>query len=235
MNVVRSAVVASRHGQIVQKRTNFMKSFKSFIKVDKYEPPYVHLVQVGDPCLRQVSDPVPEDCLTAPEIKFLLNRLEKVRNDYKLVGISAPQIGINLRIFIACFDKDAMKTHKPEVVKAKEMSLMPLTVFINPEIKITDHKKVIFEESCGSVMGYAADVARAYAIEVTAYDENGEKKTKRYSGWNARIIQHEFDHLNGILFTDVMDRKSFRCTNWEIINRKAGKIEIPFYPKSVWD
>lgn len=193
------------------------------------------IVQVGDPCLRQVCDVVPEDCITSPEIKFLLNRLEKVRNDYRLVGISAPQIGINLRVFLASFDKDAMKNFTKEAIQMKEMSLMPLTVFINPQIKILDHRKVTFEESCASIMGYAADVPRAYSIEVTAFDEHGDKKTASYSGWNARIIQHENDHLNGIMFTDIMDRKTFRCTNWDMVNRKAGKLEIPFYPKSVWD
>lgn len=190
---------------------------------------------MGDPVLRRVSDPVPEDCLTSPEIKFLLNRLEKVRQDYSLVGISAPQIGINLRILIACFDKEAMKNFKPETIKAKEMTLMPLTVFINPEIQIIDKRKVLFEEFCASFMGYAADVPRAHSIEVTAFDETGKKITKEFSGWNARIIQHENDHLNGIMFTDLMDRKTLRCTNWDMVNRKAGKIEIPFYPKKVWD
>jgi peptide deformylase len=161
--------------------------------------------------------------------------MEKVRNDYRLVGLAAPQIGVNLRIFLACFDKDALKNFKPETVKAREMQLMPLTVFINPEIKVVDSRRVTFEESCASIMGYAADVTRSHTVEVTAFDENGEKRTKNYSGWNARIIQHEFDHVNGVVFTDIMDKTSFRCTNWEMVNRKQGKIEIPFYPKSVFD
>jgi peptide deformylase len=200
-----------------------------------FEKSFLDIVQVGDPCIRRVSDPVPEDCLTAPEIKFLLNRMEKVRSDFRLVGIAAPQIGVNLRVFLACFDKEAMKSKTKETIEAKEMSLMPLTVFINPEIKVVDRRKVTFEESCASIMGYAADVTRAYSVEVTAYDENGEKRTNLYKGWNARIVQHENDHLNGVVFTDIMDKKTFRCTNWDMVNRKAGKIEIPFYPKSVWD
>lgn len=193
------------------------------------------IIQVGDPILRTVSDPVPVDLITSKEITFLLNRMEQVRRNYGLVGIAAPQIGINLRIIMASYENEVLKKFSPEVRKSKELSLMPLTVFINPEIKVLDHRKVTFEESCASVTGYSADVSRPYSIEVTSFDEKGVKQTEKYSGWNARIIQHETDHLNGTLFTDVMDRKTLRCTNWEMVNRKAGKIEIPFYPKKIFD
>lgn len=193
------------------------------------------IVQIGDPVLRVNCDPVPEDLITSKEVIFLLNRLEQVRQKYGLVGISAPQIGINLRIFLASFEKDVLKEFTPDVQKSKEMSVMPLTVFINPEIKVLDHRKIIFEESCASVTGYSADVPRPHSIEVTSFNEKGVKKSEKYSGWNARILLHENDHLNGILFTDLMDRKTFRCTNWDAVNRKAGKIEIPFYPKKIWD
>lgn len=189
------------------------------------------LVQIGDPVLRAQSDPIPEDLIKSREVIHLLNTLEKVRRNFNLVGISAPQVGVNLRVFLACFDENAMKKFKPPVQKAKELSIMPLQVFINPELKIVDHRKVIFEEACGSVMGMAADVARCLSVEVTALDEEGKKFTKVYSGWNARILQHENDHLNGILFTDLMEKKTLRNTNWEMVNRKAGRIEVPFYPK----
>lgn len=117
--------------------------------------------------------------------------MEKVRRSYNLVGLSAPQIGINLRIFIACFDNENMKSFTPAAQKAKELSILPLTVFINPEMKVLDHRKVVFEEACGSVVGFAAEVPRYYSIEMTGFNENGEKITQSYSGWNARIMQHE--------------------------------------------
>lgn len=157
-----------------------------------------------------------------------------MRRAYGLVGIAAPQIGVNLRVFIACFNEENMKNFEPAVQKAKELSLMPLTVFINPEIKILDHKKITFEEGCGSFIGYTAEVSRCYSIEVTSLNEKGESTTKQFSGWNARIIQHENDHLNGVLFTDIMDNKTLRCTNYHIINQKAGRVEIPYYPKKKW-
>lgn len=111
------------------------------------------------------------------------------------------------------------------------MSTFPFTVFINPEIKVLDHKKIVFEESCASIIGYAAEVPRNYKVEVTAFDSEGKQFSHTFSGWNARIVQHEIDHLNGIVFTDLMNRKTLRCTNWEMVNTKGGRIEIPFYPK----
>lgn len=157
--------------------------------------------------------------------------MEYVRKSYQLVGIAAPQVGINLRIFIACFDENVLKSFEPSIQQSKKMSILPLTVFINPEIKILDHRKITFEESCGSFIGYAADVARALSCEITWFNEEGEENKQKFTGWNARIVQHEIDHLNGILFTDLMNPKTLRCTNYHIINQKAGRVEIPFYPK----
>lgn len=157
--------------------------------------------------------------------------MKQVQQSYKLVGLASPQIGISLQIFIMSFGDHLKDKFTPEVYAAKEMSTFPFTVFINPQIKIVDHKKMVFEESCASVVGLAAEVARSYSVEVTAFDLKGNEMKYILKGWNARIAQHEMDHLNGTLFTDLMNRKTLRCTNWEIVNAKAGRIEIPFYPK----
>lgn len=125
----------------------------------------------------------------------------------------------------------AKEKQKPEVWKAKEMQLLPLTVFINPEIEILDHKKVVFEESCASIVGFAAEVARNYSVKVKAFNENGELTEHLFTGWTARIAQHEYDHLQGILFTDIMNRKSLRNTNWQSVNSHGGRLSVPYYPK----
>jgi peptide deformylase len=157
--------------------------------------------------------------------------MKKVQENYSLVGLASPQIGIELRVFILSFGDHLKEKFKPEVYKAKEMSNFPSTVFINPAIKVLDHKKVIFEESCASIVGFAAEVARNYSVQVDALDANGKPISHVFTGWNARIAQHENDHLEGILFTDIMDRKTLRCTNWETVNAKSGRIEVPYYPK----
>lgn len=181
--------------------------------------------------LRKVADPLPVDLITTPEIRFLVKQMRSVMEAYNLVGIAAPQIGISLRIFLLSFGDHLKEKFKPEVYAAKEMSTFPFTVFINPELKVLDHKKVVFEESCASIVGLAAEVPRNYSVEVTATDDTGKIVHHKLTGWNARIAQHEIDHLNGVLFTDLMNRKTLRCTNWEMVNTKGGRIEVPFYPK----
>jgi peptide deformylase len=134
-------------------------------------------------------------------------------------------------MFLLSFGDHLKDKFTPELYKAKEMSTFPFTVFINPEIKVLDHKKIVFEEGCASVIGYVAEVPRNYSVEVKAFDLSGKETTHVLKGWNARIAQHENDHLNGILFTDIMDQKTLRCSNWEIINAKCGRVEVPYYPK----
>lgn len=157
--------------------------------------------------------------------------MKNVLEAYNLVGLASPQVGISLRVFIMSFGEHLKQKFKPEIYAAKEMSTLPFTVFINPEIKVLDHKKVVFEEGCASVMGFVAEVPRNYSVEVTAFDLDGNQFKHTFTGWNARIAQHENDHLNGTMFTDLMDRKTLRCSNWEMVNIKGGRIEIPFYPK----
>jgi len=181
--------------------------------------------------LRQVSDPVPPECIKSDEMKFLIKCMRDNLERYQLVGLAAPQIGISLRVFIISFGEHLKKKYTPEIYAAREMTTMPLTVLINPEIKVIDHRRVTFEEGCASILGFVGEVARSYEVEVTALNENGEQKVHKLKGWNARIAQHENDHLNGLLFTDVMNVKSFRCSEWEKINKNAGRIELRYCPK----
>lgn len=204
---------------------------KSIFKVDKFEPPYGHVVQVGDPVLRKVADEIPKNLITSPEIKFLVKQMKNVLDDYSLVGLAAPQVGISLRVFIISFGEHLKEKFTPEIYKAKEMSTLPYTIFINPKLKFVDRKQVVFEEGCASIVGLVAEIARNYSVEVTSLDLEGKEQKHLLSGWNARIAQHENDHLNGILFTDIMDRKTLRCTNWQVVNAKCGRIVIPYYPK----
>jgi peptide deformylase len=204
---------------------------KSIFRPDRIEPPYGHCVQIGDPILRNKASAVPQELIRSPEIKFLVGQMKKVLNDFNLVGLAAPQIGIGLRVFVMSFDEKKKENFTPEVFKAREMSLFPFTVFINPEVKVLNHTQVIFEEGCGSIAGLVAEVSRNYSVEVSAYDIDGQLKKHTFKGWNARICQHENDHLNGILFTDIMDRETLRNSNWQVINAKCGRVQISFYSK----
>lgn len=104
-------------------------------------------------------------------------------------------------------------------------------MFINPELKVTDFTKRNFYESCESVRGYYAEVPRYDEILLNGYNENGEKVELKLNGWNARIAQHEMDHLDGQIYVDVMNRKTLSCSCWEAVNVKEGRVAIPFCPK----
>jgi len=231
MNTTRILNVSRSNRLSSIRNASWLKSIKSVFKIEKNTPPFCHCVQIGDPILRKVADELPRELITSPEIKFLVSRMASVMKDYSLVALSAPQIGIGLRIFIMAFGENIKEKFTPEIYKAREMSTFPLTVFINPEMKILDNRKIDLEEGCASVIGFLADVPRNYSVQVSAFDIGGNPIEHRLKGWNARIVQHEIDHLNGILFTDLMDRKSLRCSNWEMVNIKEGRIEVPYYAK----
>lgn len=101
-------------------------------------------------------------------------------------------------------------------------------MLINPVLKVTDYEKRTFTETCASVTGYSAEVARYNAVELTGLLESGEEKRLELSGWNARIAQHEMDHIEGVIFTDLMNRKTLACTCWEAVNDHDGRVEVRF-------
>lgn len=90
--------------------------------------------------------------------------------------------------------------------------------------------QIKFPEGCASVCGYTGDVNRYEEVLLSGFNENGESTEVHLKGWNARIAQHEVDHLNGQVFVDIMEKKSFNCVTWAAVNRNGGQLSIPFYP-----
>ncbi|XP_017083673.2 peptide deformylase, mitochondrial [Drosophila eugracilis] len=192
-------------------------------------PPYNHFTQIGDPVLRQQAALVPKEHIDSPEIKAIVEQMVKVLRKFDCVGIAAPQIGVSLRI-IAMEFKGRIRKELPEVVyQARQMSELPLTIFINPVMSVTNYSKLKHPEGCMSVRGYSAEVERFEGVKLTGLNQLGTQNEITLSGWNARIAQHEMDHLDGKLYTDHMDRSTFSCTCWEAVNTKSGRVEIPFY------
>jgi peptide deformylase len=152
-------------------------------------------VQVGNPVIRAKAQKVkvPLDKINQRIVTDLVDTMRSAG----LVGIAAPQIGKGVRIFVTEVRKTKYRKHEP----------LPLQVFINPEITETSRKQVSDWEGCGSVANsnLFAKVMRPEKVTVRAFDQNGEKFELETSGLLARIIQHENDHLNGVLFTDKAD------------------------------
>lgn len=114
---------------------------------------------------------------------------------YDACGMSGPQIGCPWQIFAIEHTTAHMKTSDEVIKKVHEMEVIPLTIFINPELKVIDHTPITLYEGCESVRGYTAAVPRAYEVEITALDASAKQFTWRGRGWSARIAQHEYDHL----------------------------------------
>jgi peptide deformylase len=144
------------------------------------------IVQKENKILRMKAKEVPIKEIEGKKIKKIISRMKEVLAESKDgVALAAPQIGEPLRIFIA-----------------KDGPSRPPMVFINPKIKKISKKKQIVPEGCLSVEGVYGIVKRAEKLTVEAYDEKGKKFFRGASGLLAQIIQHEIDHLNGVLFID---------------------------------
>ncbi|KAH8249960.1 hypothetical protein KR026_002661 [Drosophila bipectinata] len=192
-------------------------------------PPYSHFTQIGDPVLRQKAAPVPQEHIQSPEIEAIVEQMVRVLRKFDCVGIAAPQIGVSLRI-IAMEFKGGIRKELPEAVyQARQMTELPLTIFINPVLRVTSYTKLKHPEGCMSVRGFSAEVERFEGVSISGSNAKGVQSELELTGWNARIAQHEMDHLDGKLYTDHMDRSTFSCTCWEAVNTKSGRVEIPFY------
>lgn len=209
----------------------FSQLFREFWFPSPYSPPYNHICQIGDPVLRYKAEAVNPQDIKTKEIKLLLKKMRDVMRKYKGIGIAAPQIGVPLRIFAIEFTEQMAHDYNPELFKIHQIAVVPFKVFINPELKIINYEKVQFAEGCESVRGFTAEVPRYREVLVEGLDPDGKPISWQVSGWPARIIQHEMDHLNGRLYTDIMVRSSFSCPCWEKVNKTGGRIYVPFKPK----
>ncbi|KAJ9576113.1 hypothetical protein L9F63_007078 [Diploptera punctata] len=227
--VVSSAVSYQKRYLITFRK--FRQLYREFWFPSPSPPPYNHICQIGDPVLRHKAELVNPKDIKTKEVKMILKKMHNVMQKYKAVGIAAPQIGVPLRIFAIEYTQKMADDYDPELFRIREMAIVPFKVFINPELKVINYEKVQFPEACESVRGFAADVPRYREVLVKGLDADGKAVSWQVAGWPARIIQHEMDHLNGQLYTDIMIRSSFTCTCWQNVNRTSGRIYVPFAPK----
>ncbi len=131
------------------------------------------------------------------------------------VGLAAPQIGLSLQLAVIEDREEYHKDVPQEQLRERERVPVPFHAIINPKIKEIGEENVEFFEGCLSVSGFTGLVPRARKIRVECLDERGKKKVIDASGWYARILQHEIDHLHGSLYIDRMKTRSFSSLeNW---------------------
>ena len=151
------------------------------------------ILEKDHPLLRETAEPIAESEFKASWLRELAQYMIDIMKDKGAVGVAAPQIGVSKRVIV--FGTSYTKRRKPEAD-------IPDTILINPALRILSETRESGHEgclNCGDLMG---QVPRATEIEYTGFDIEGNPITKHATGLEARILQHEIDHLNGILFID---------------------------------
>ena len=167
------------------------------------------IVQVGEQVLRSVARPLPPERIVLPETRQLIEWMRETMRDAPGVGLAAPQVGLAIQLAVIEDRPEYTKDVAPERVAERERQPVPFTVLINPRITAYSEEQAEFFEGCLSLAGFSALVMRSRAVTVECLDENGEPRRIEAQGWHARILQHEIDHLNGYLYLDRMEARSF--------------------------
>jgi len=151
------------------------------------------ICRMGNPILRKKATLIPKEFIDSDEFDQLLRDLKESMNHYGGIGIAAPQIGINYQV--AIIELVGLNKYGEEIN-------FPFSVFINPEITYLTEETQGFWEGCLSVPGLRGFVERPNKIQVNFLNEKGEAKEIIAEGFLATVIQHELDHLEGILYVD---------------------------------
>jgi peptide deformylase len=160
------------------------------------------VAHMGHPVLRRPARAIDVGEVKSPRIQQLIDDMFETMNEYQGVGLAAPQVHQGIRLFVAGFAPS--KGGADEEDEEDERDRVPLMAIINPEITPVDADTVEDWEGCLSIPDIRGRVPRARQIVVRALDRRGKRIELRASGFTARVIQHETDHLDGILFFDRM-------------------------------
>ena len=166
------------------------------------------IVQAGDPVLRKQSRPLTKDEISSPSIQQLIELMREAMHDAPGVGLAAPQIGQSIQLAVIEDPEEYLTQLSPDQLAELQRSPVPFHVIINPKLTFMDNSSAQFFEGCLSVEGYQAVVDRALHVRIQCLNERGEEVTINAHGWYARILQHEIDHLNGILYVDRMQTRT---------------------------
>ncbi len=173
----------------------------------------------GQPVLRKAAEDIDE---TYPELSTLLDNMFLTMYRSDGVGLAAPQVGLPIRLFV--IDGTPVADDFPEVVCGPK-------VFINPEILERSEKTETLEEGCLSLPGIHENVARSTEILINYFDENWVEHTDKFEGFFARIVQHEYDHLDGHVFTDRVSSIRRQMIGGKLTNITKGKVRCSYKTK----
>ena len=181
------------------------------------------IVAYGDPVLRKEAKEIDADY---PKLDELIENMYETMYAARGVGLAAPQIGLPIRIFLVdaspfADDEDLTEEERKQLEGFKK-------TFINARILEESGDEWAFNEGCLSIPDVREDVFRKPKIKIQYQDENFETQVEEYDGLIARVIQHEYDHIEGILFTDKLSSFKKRLIKGKLTNISKGKIRIDY-------
>ncbi len=172
------------------------------------------IIAYGNPVLKKKAQIIEKD---GTDVKQLAEDMFETMHNASGIGLAAPQIGKSIRMFVA----DATPLEDEEIGEWKQ-------VFINPEIVEEFGDEWAFEEGCLSIPTIREDVIRPEKVKIHYFDENWNEHTEEFNGMQARIIQHEYDHIEGILFTDHLTAFKKRLLKSKLTNISKGIVKVDY-------
>ncbi|MCV9388096.1 peptide deformylase [Reichenbachiella ulvae] len=173
------------------------------------------IVVYGDPVLKKEAEDIEEGSI---DVKKLAEDMFETMKHASGIGLAAPQIGKSIRMFVVdgspLEDEEDMEDFKK--------------VFINPEIIWEEGEEWAFTEGCLSIPGIREDISRPERLRINYLDENFKEHEEEFDGMKARIIQHEYDHIEGILFTDHLTPLKKRLLKGKLANISKGKCDADY-------
>ncbi|AZJ31611.1 MULTISPECIES: peptide deformylase [Tenacibaculum] len=181
------------------------------------------IVAYGDPVLRKVGKEIDKDY---PQLDKLIADMRETMYNANGLGLAAPQIGKDIRLFVIdaspFAEDDDLSEEEKEVFKNFNR------VFINAKIIKEEGEEWAFNEGCLSIPTVNEDVFRQEKVTIEYQDENFEKHTETLSGLPARVFQHEYDHIEGVLFTDKLSSLKKRLIKKKLDNISKGKVNAGY-------
>ena len=185
------------------------------------------VVAYGDPVLKKEAEEIDKDY---PELKKLIKDMFETMYEAAGVGLAAPQIGRSIRLFIVDGSPFAEEEDEEEDPRAKGIENFK-QVFINPIIEEEFGEEWAFKEGCLSIPKVREEVYRKEKLRITYYDENWNLKDEVFDGYAARIIQHEYDHIECILFTDHLSEIKKKLISKKLQNISKGDVNVDYRMK----
>lgn len=181
------------------------------------------ILAYGNPVLKKKAKAIRPDY---PKLKELIDTMYETMNNAYGVGLAAPQIGLSIRMYII----DTLPFAEDETLTEKEKNELKKfrCTFINAKMLEEEGKEWAFNEGCLSIPNIREDVLRKPQIKIEYQDENFEIHIKKFDGLIARVIQHEYDHIEGVLFTDKISNLKKRLIKGKLSNISKGKVNVDY-------